>query len=310
MNNLLNVYYDGVTQQIKSEFEFINNCIEHQGEKGNANERILRDLIVKFLPKKFGIGSGIIIDQDGKQAKQSDLIIYDTYLYPMIFGLTSTHLFPIDIVYATIEIKTTLNSEAASKSIANIQSIKTLNYIKDPFPHHGASANAALSISIKNPTSPIGCVFGYRSSCEAFKTFQEWFIDKENYQSDYTAFPDLIASMDQGFISKLDPKGSSFYCSPLPLIDECSNFFIGLTNRPEIFKELEKQYPKSKIDYQKGDTFLIDEAKVFLSFLLLLNNRLNQKILHPNIDFGKTYFKDRLKGYMEYFIPDKPRGIN
>ncbi len=276
MKNLLNTYYDGITQQIKSEFEFVNNYIEHQGEKGGANERILQELIIKFLPKKFGVGSGIIIDQDGKQAKQSDLIIYDTYLYPMIVGLTATHLFPIDIVYATIEIKTTLDSKSAMQAVENIQSIKKLNYIKNPFPNHGSSQNTALSVRFEKPTPPIGCIFGYKTHCESFKTFQEWFVSENNYHSmDHNVFPELIVSMDQGMISKLVSKklGTLYPCTPLPLLIDGN--FIGSTNHPDIFNEQKEKYPKSKIDYEKGGDFLIDETKVFLSFLLTLNIMFN-----------------------------------
>jgi len=307
MNNLLDTYYDGIAKQIKPEFEFINNCIEHQGEKGTANEHILRNLIIKFLPKRFGIGSGIIIDQDGKQANQSDLIIYDTYFYPMILGLTSTHLFPVDIVYAAIEIKTTLDSKAANTSIENIQSIKMLNYIKEPFPYHGSSQNAALSIEYRTPTPPIGCVFGYRSKSKSFKTYQEWFINEENYNSiNHNSFPELIVSLDQGIITKFN--NEKYHCSPLPLCKEGK--FVGTKNCPEIFKTLKGQYPEKQINYQGGDTFLIDEAKIFLTFLLKLNEMLNQKILSPKINFHKTYFKNRLKGYMEYLISNKPDGVD
>lgn len=120
MSTILKQYYQGITQQLRSEVDFINSLFEHQGLKGEGNEAVLRELLIKFIPKRYGVGTGVVIDQYGKPSRQIDIIIYDTFLYPSLLSLTSVHLFPVDLVYATIEVKTTLTSQTAKEAINNI----------------------------------------------------------------------------------------------------------------------------------------------------------------------------------------------
>src|SRR5205809_3844987 len=108
MSNILTTYYRGISQQLRAEVDFINALFQHQGVKGDGNEGILRDLLIRFIPKKYGIGTGVVIDRFGNQSRQCDIVIYDTFLYPALLSLAHVHLFPVDTVYATIEIKTTL----------------------------------------------------------------------------------------------------------------------------------------------------------------------------------------------------------
>ncbi|WP_366523456.1 DUF6602 domain-containing protein [uncultured Microbulbifer sp.] len=53
--------------------------------------------------------TGVVIDRQGKQSNQCDVIIYDALNYPELFSQTSAKFFPVDFVYATIEVKTTVN---------------------------------------------------------------------------------------------------------------------------------------------------------------------------------------------------------
>jgi hypothetical protein len=75
MNDVLEKYYQGITQQIRAEVDFINSLFKHQGLKGEGNETVLRDLLVRFIPKRFAIGSGVVIDRQGIPSRQCDIII-------------------------------------------------------------------------------------------------------------------------------------------------------------------------------------------------------------------------------------------
>ena len=79
MVNIIEQYYRGITQQLRSEVDFINSLFQHQGVKGEGNEEILRDLLRRFIPKRYGVGTGIVIDRHGNQSRQSDIIIYDNH---------------------------------------------------------------------------------------------------------------------------------------------------------------------------------------------------------------------------------------
>jgi hypothetical protein len=81
---VLDTYYNAITRQILTEIELISTLLSHQGLKGAHNELVLRDLLVRFLPRRYGVGSGIVIDSQGHSSRQCDMIIYDNFEHPQL----------------------------------------------------------------------------------------------------------------------------------------------------------------------------------------------------------------------------------
>jgi hypothetical protein len=88
----------------------LSGGVAHDGEKGAFREFFLAELIRPFVPKHFGVGSGVIVDAYGHQSKQSDIVIYDHRLIPPILLSGDRGIFPIDSVLAVVEVKSTLKS--------------------------------------------------------------------------------------------------------------------------------------------------------------------------------------------------------
>lgn len=170
------------------------------GEKGRANENIIRNFLIKFLPKKYDVGSGILIDRKGKSSNQCDVVIYDKEYHPDFFGQRSSILFPVDVVYATIEVKTTLDQKEIKLAIGNIFSVKTLDIIPKNIPITGSSE--------QSPTHPLGMIFAYDSKkikkIETIKTNFEKYLSRitRNQQ------PDLGIILQKGLLMYHKPKKS------------------------------------------------------------------------------------------------------
>src|SRR6266568_5623473 len=218
MPDILSQYYRGITQQLQAEVNFINSIFKHQGIKGEGNERILRDLITKFIPKKYGVGTGIcVVDSQGNQSRQCDIVIYDSFLYPSLLSLSSIHLFPVDIVYATLEVKTTLTHDSSAEAIANIASVRKLKFINSEIPNNSSVMQTIQLMNSVMPhvptyvqdqfrldipslfyktTSPLGFVFAYNSNAKQFQTFKDWFTPSE--KDTFEEFPSFIGCLDQG----------------------------------------------------------------------------------------------------------------
>jgi hypothetical protein len=128
--NVLGKYFYGITKRLEMEIDYINEVIGHSGEKGTANEILLRDLLVKYLPKKYSVGSGLVIDKNGSRSNQIDVVIYDSYFHPELFSQGSGYLYPVDVVYMVIEIKTVIKKDKMEEAIENIRSVKRLDFIK------------------------------------------------------------------------------------------------------------------------------------------------------------------------------------
>jgi len=105
-----------------------SNIIGHNLEKGLGNENIIRDLLIDFLPEKYGVAKGKIINSRGHLSKHCDIIIYDKLNCPKLFiDENKNQILPIEGVYSVIEVKSTLDSNKLKESFENLNSVFLLN---------------------------------------------------------------------------------------------------------------------------------------------------------------------------------------
>lgn len=82
----------------------------HDGEKGAFREFLIAEIIRPLMPLHFGVSSGIVVAADGRQSRQTDVIIYDRRLLPPILIAGDRGIFPIDSVLAVLEVKSVLKA--------------------------------------------------------------------------------------------------------------------------------------------------------------------------------------------------------
>ena len=84
----------------------------HAGTKGRLREHILVEhLLEDYLPKRYGVGSGIIVDINGSQSLQQDLMIFDIYHAPILVNTNSEKILFPETVYSVIEVKSVLKTD-------------------------------------------------------------------------------------------------------------------------------------------------------------------------------------------------------
>ncbi len=107
--NFLDHYFANIYLKLEADALLFNRKIPHAGLVGSENEQALGALLRSFLPSRFGIEVGaIIIDKHGKASKQVDIVIFNAE-QPSFFR----KVFPIEIVYAAIEVKTSMGQKEA-----------------------------------------------------------------------------------------------------------------------------------------------------------------------------------------------------
>jgi len=94
---------------------------------GFAREHFVKDVLLSFLPKSIIIGSGEIIDGDGRRSGQQDIIVYHAD-FPVITSLTPVNVFLAEGVFATIEVKSNLSTGEPSlfATFNNVQKVLSL----------------------------------------------------------------------------------------------------------------------------------------------------------------------------------------
>jgi len=90
--------------------------LEHKPTKGELREIFVSNVLDSFLTSQFSVGSGIIVNQKGKQSKQTDIIIYDNRILPPFIKQQNIGVYPAESVIATIEVKSVLSKDQLLKT--------------------------------------------------------------------------------------------------------------------------------------------------------------------------------------------------
>ena len=276
--DFLGNYFVSVYNKLEADAMLFNRKLPHSGLMGNENELVLSKLLRDFLPPRFGIeNSGIVIDKKGKSSKQCDIIICDAYRFPKYFR----KVFPVEIVYGVIEVKTLLTAKEADNAIENIKSVFELDFRPAvcPFPVYNYEERKKEA----HASPPFGIIFSYRTNVKNFETFAKWFplvyvhegIKIENHGYEIRVLK--VVSLDQGIIEL-----------------ESSNEYV--MRRIPIAEP--NAYSRSFDTKVSGQKVKVDPAKVLFFTLDALWNLLANHYIYPLFEI-RSYIKEALDSFSQ-----------
>lgn len=117
--------FDGITQKMMIDFFGVDATNPHFGDKGANREERVRNFLKYYLPKKYGIGTGFIIDKEGNQSSQTDIVIYDSH-NGVVLPSESSSYFPCECVCAVVEVKSLLNRHEIESCVLALSKIRLL----------------------------------------------------------------------------------------------------------------------------------------------------------------------------------------
>jgi hypothetical protein len=100
--------------------------VKHKGLEGLVREISLANLFQPLLPFGVCTGTGKIIDCNGQQSRQMDVVIYSKLILPSLMFDEKTGLFPVETCLYCIEVKTEINSTQVKDAIKKGGSVKNL----------------------------------------------------------------------------------------------------------------------------------------------------------------------------------------
>ena len=113
-------------KKLEMSAEQIRNLIPTSGEIGTLIEEMFRSYLTEVLPEKIGVSNGFVMDSDGRESQQMDIILYDKINTPRFFTSTAANVFPVEATFACGEVKTKLNAKALKDSFKKCLSYKNL----------------------------------------------------------------------------------------------------------------------------------------------------------------------------------------
>lgn len=114
-------------QQLAARLQTNRDVIDHPGAKGTATEEGWRQMLGEYLPNRYCVSKAFVIDSEGGQSQEIDLVIYDRQYSPFLFKQDQAVFIPAESVYAVFEVKQTLTPghvKYASNKAASVRGLK------------------------------------------------------------------------------------------------------------------------------------------------------------------------------------------
>lgn len=300
----LSRHYNRRLHQILFKFNDIRELIKHEGSKGTRVEGAVRSFLLEFLPRRYDYGSGMVVDSSGSEidrSRQKDILVVDKFFNPRLFLDEEPTVYPIEVVYCGIEVKTSLDGKALKGAVENVASLKRLKPIQAAVPQF-----RGREFLLVEPGPPLGFIFAFET-----KTMSAEALLK-NYASaisrvEPSARPDLVCILNRGLIGTSNESSKpSFHLHGVLGFDEAS----GKTNAIEAVKKNPSAAPADVMDSQgsrypimkmNDKYFPVDVGRTFINFLGTFYEMLRSKVIVSDANLLEHYIP---KGRTHYLRKD------
>ena len=121
-------YYQALQQIVRLESDILTWAIPHFGERGRNDEQRVRAFLARVLPRRFTVGTGFIVcSAPGvPPSNQTDVVLFDEIYNSPLHHEPAAPVFPVEMVYGTVEVKATLTRHRLLKACQAIQRVRTL----------------------------------------------------------------------------------------------------------------------------------------------------------------------------------------
>ena len=113
-------------QVLAKKLEQSVHSITHNGLMGEVNEQHFIEVLRRYLPRRYGISRGVVIDSNGATSDQIDIVIYDPQYTPTMLDQQDHRYVLAEAVYAVLEVKPEINRKTLEYAAAKAQSVRTL----------------------------------------------------------------------------------------------------------------------------------------------------------------------------------------
>jgi hypothetical protein len=111
--------------------------ITHNGVMGEVNELHFIQVLRKYLPNRYAITQGIVVDSNGATSDQIDIIIFDPQYTPTLLDQQSHRFVPVEAVYGVLEAKPTISKHYLEYAGEKAASVRRLERTSVPIRHAG-----------------------------------------------------------------------------------------------------------------------------------------------------------------------------
>jgi hypothetical protein len=111
-------YFRALQTILELQAQVLTKVLPHAGERGDNDDERFKAFLRRTLPHRYSIGTGFLVSSnvESKPSAQTDIIIFDEFTNSPLFRELSASVFPVEIVFATIEVKGNVRLASGSSS--------------------------------------------------------------------------------------------------------------------------------------------------------------------------------------------------
>jgi hypothetical protein len=112
--------------ELEQKLRRASNSIQHPSSQGDVNEAHWIEVFRAYLPDRYQVSKGIVIDSKGSLSEQMDLIVFDRHYTPTLLNQQQHRYVPVEAVYAIFECKPVIDKaelEYAGKKAASVRQL-------------------------------------------------------------------------------------------------------------------------------------------------------------------------------------------
>lgn len=266
---LMTYLYDDFIVTLSKKIEAKLNDIQavYNFDCGPEFELAICELLREFLPDKYGICRGFVVDKNG-QREGDDIIVFDQHNFPTLRALkgnfSKKEKIPIEAVYAYFEAKHSLNidnndNSNLTKALEQLSKVKKLILSREKY---GLSQNDTYH-SYASPKVIPDHIYPARNPVFTMIVSNGVYVGRERTNSDELISEKLIAYFSDKAMDEYYPEGivvgSNHYLSTaisIPTGVSCTNFVLPnaennyfLINKPSLALAVGLVHLYSAIDF-------------------------------------------------------------
>lgn len=135
----LRTAFHDVQRVLETQLSLSTGSISHRGVMGAVNEDHWIDVFRAYIPRRYAVDSGIIIDSRGGISGQIDIVIYDPQYTPTLLTQQEHRYIPAEAVYAVFEAKPSINKDYLEYAGDKAASVRQLHRTSVEIHHAGGT---------------------------------------------------------------------------------------------------------------------------------------------------------------------------
>jgi hypothetical protein len=129
----------GVQSELELKLKRAAQSISHSGTQGSVNEDHWIDVFRDYLPNRYEVATGFVIDSLGRRSQQIDIVVFDRHFTPTLLDQQKHRYIPVEAVYAVFEAKPHLDKDYLTYAGKKAASVRKLHRTSVPIAHAGGT---------------------------------------------------------------------------------------------------------------------------------------------------------------------------